>query len=237
MRMEEMTSDEFGNAVNDRTVVILPIGGTEAHGHHLPLGTDTYQPEHVAHAVEEQAPDVIVAPTMPYAQHSSMRGFPGTVALSFDTVRSFVTDFLASMHRHGVRRVMIVCGHAGASHLCAVTEACRDFVGTHEGMHVKSFSDYYIGESCPGIDQRGDGHAGMAETSRMMDIRPDLVKPGLFEGRLCDPEWSAYPDGGRCFPDMIQGSTACASAEKGSAMNKFIIDSVIGLVGKLQDEQ
>lgn len=237
MRMEDMTSEEFGEAVGEKTVIILPIGGIEAHGRHLPLGTDTFQPVHVAHRVEEAVQDVIVAPAMPYAHHSSMKGFPGTVALSFDTVRGFVRDFLASMHRHGARRVMIICGHAGASHLCAVAEACRGFVEAHSEMHVKSFSDYVIGTSCPSVDQTGDGHAGMAETSRIMAIRPDLVKPGLFEGAFSDPEWSVLSDGGVCFPGMIQGSTAHASAEAGEAMNNFIIESAIGLVRKLHDEQ
>jgi len=44
MRIEEMTSIEFAEAVERDPVVILPIGATEAHGPHLPLGTDAFQP-------------------------------------------------------------------------------------------------------------------------------------------------------------------------------------------------
>ena len=53
MRIEEMTRDEFVAAVAKRPVVIVPFGACEAHGPHLPLGTDSYQPEALADEVAE----------------------------------------------------------------------------------------------------------------------------------------------------------------------------------------
>ena len=40
---EERTSPDIAAAVAANAPVIVPLGATEQHGAHLPLGTDTYQ--------------------------------------------------------------------------------------------------------------------------------------------------------------------------------------------------
>lgn len=37
-----MTRDEVEKAITDFPVAILPLGATEQHGHHLPLGVDIF---------------------------------------------------------------------------------------------------------------------------------------------------------------------------------------------------
>ena len=236
MRMDEMTSDAFRDAVRDGAAVILPFGGTEAHGHHLPLGTDSFQPERVAELVSE-ATGSLIAPTMPYAHHSSMKRVPGTVAMSFGTVRSFTRDFLDSMERHGVRMTAIVCGHAGASHLAAVSEACRSFKEDGGRMKVIAVCDYIIGEECPMDIPEGDGHAGMAETSRIMDIRPELVKEGRHTGRLTGSDGIVLDDGSVRFEGLMQGDTATSAPEKGEELNRFIADRIVRIMGEADHGQ
>ena len=43
MRWEELTGDRFAEAVKEVDgVCLVPLSVVERHGHHLPLGTDTY---------------------------------------------------------------------------------------------------------------------------------------------------------------------------------------------------
>lgn len=236
MRMDEMTSDRFASLIFRDAAVILPYGGTEAHAHHLPLGTDSFQPERVAELVAE-ATGSIIAPTMPYAHHSSMKTVPGTVAMGFDTVRSFTRDFLDSMERHGVSMTVIVCGHAGASHLSAVAEACRSFKESGGRMTTIAVCDYIIGEELDVGAPEGDGHAGMAETSRIMAIRPELVVNGRHTGRLTGDDGIVIARGCDRFEGLMQGDTLNASADKGNALNRFIAERIIRIMGEAGNGQ
>jgi len=59
MRMDEMSSASFAEAVRKDPIVFLPMGAMEAHGPHLPLGTDTFQPEFVVKAVSENVGGIV----------------------------------------------------------------------------------------------------------------------------------------------------------------------------------
>jgi creatinine amidohydrolase/Fe(II)-dependent formamide hydrolase-like protein len=67
--LHEITRKEAAQrAVN--ALVVLPVGATEQHGPHLPLGTDFLIVEHITRAAaQETRPhvDVLVAPTFPLA--------------------------------------------------------------------------------------------------------------------------------------------------------------------------
>ncbi len=77
MLLEELTTLELKEKMNDRSVAILPIGAIEEHGPHLPLSTDCVQPEHVAVEVAERL-EAFVLPILKYGLCSSTRNFTGT---------------------------------------------------------------------------------------------------------------------------------------------------------------
>ena len=56
MLLDELTSEEFLQVVRLDPVVIIPWGATEAHGPHLPLCTDSIQPEAIAIAAASVMP-------------------------------------------------------------------------------------------------------------------------------------------------------------------------------------
>ena len=92
--------------------IILPIGSTEQHGRHLPLGTDTMVPTALAHRLGERT-GVLVAPTVTYGMSLHHLGFPGSVSLRPETLTHVLEDILRSLHRHGFRRVFVLNGHGG----------------------------------------------------------------------------------------------------------------------------
>ena len=49
--LHEMTWPEIDEVLNRTSTVLVPMGSTEQHGPHLPEGTDTYVPSHLAELV------------------------------------------------------------------------------------------------------------------------------------------------------------------------------------------
>lgn len=229
MRIDRITTSEFKKIVSGDVLLIFPIGATEAHGIHLPLGTDTFQAEYVADGIAEKLGNVIVAPVLPYGNHSSLKDVAGTVNLTFDTLRSVIIDVIGSFIHHGIRKILIINGHAGTSHLAAVTEACRDLVSTND-VKIMSVADYYIAQTSAEFNYDGDGHGGLAETSRMLAINADIVKKERPKGKFVDANCMILKDATRCMPDGIVGDTSKASASLGKKMNDYIVDTLIEMM-------
>jgi len=81
-QVAHLTWEEYASAVSDG-ILILPVGATEQHSPHLPLGVDTIIPETIALTLAERV-GALVAPVLPYgykSQPSSGGGplFPGTM--------------------------------------------------------------------------------------------------------------------------------------------------------------
>lgn len=228
MRIDEITSNEFEEIVKRDPVIILPIGATESHGPHLPLGTDTFQPEYIASVLSERFPErILVAPTLPYGLHSTTRDVPGTIDITFDALRAVVTDILDSMVRQRIRHIVVISGHAGGSHMAALTEACRRTAEGCADLDIMLFSDFYIAEDCDVAEGRdGDGHAGFLETSRMLHIRSDLVRDIRPSGSYVDVGYKVLGDPRGKMPQGIVGDTADASAEYGERINEHIIREI-----------
>ncbi len=226
-----MSSATFAKAVHEDPIVFLPMGACEAHGPHLPLGTDTFQPEEMVRQVCARVGGLI-APTINYGQHSSTRNMPGTIDITFDTLRALVRDVLDSLRRNGVRKVVVVTGHLGSAHMTAIKLACEE--AARLGMMVMMLSDYELAylkkaDVCEGLE---DGHGGIIETSRIMDIRPDLVSSERSAGEFVESDFMILSDPERCYPQGFAGDSRRASKEKGRLVNDFVVDSLTELVRK-----
>src|SRR5438034_8081666 len=84
---EELTREELCAAAPD-TLAILPVGATEQHGPHLPVGTDRFTVEHIARAAAAEAAGripVLVAPTLPFGSSHHHLPFGGTLSLGTET--------------------------------------------------------------------------------------------------------------------------------------------------------
>ena len=232
MRIDEMTSTEFAEAVERDPVVILPIGATEAHGPHLPLGTDAFQPEAIADAVAERV-NGLVAPAIRYGQHSSTRNLPGTIGITSFTLRSLIIDILESLHRNGIRKIVIISGHSGSVHMAMIKDACEDVVRRYQ-MDVVFLADYDIGK---GLQEEigagpGDGHGGMMETSRIMALRPDLVPKNRTKGEFVSAGYTVLSDPESCYPQGFVGDATKATAQAGKRLNDYITDALTDLIRK-----
>jgi creatinine amidohydrolase len=230
MRVEELSSAEFAKFMRKGPIVFLPLGATEAHGTHLPLGTDSFQPEALCEALADRL-DGLVMPPLRYGHHSSTRNMPGTMTLRFDTLRALIADILDSMDRNGVRRAVIISGHAGSLHLAAVRDAAEEFVH-RSTMKLMVLTDYDIAYKFPLPEDKEwpDGHGGLIETSRILALRPDLVKKERPRGKFLDKGYMIVADPETCMPEMMAGDASKASTKLGEQINGFILDRLVELI-------
>ena len=237
--LDELTMLEAEEAAEQGKIVILPVGSVEEHGKHLPLCTDCLQPENVAIEVAKKA-GCLVAPAIRYGVCTETRSFPGTISVGFDSLYSMVCDVLDELVRQGFKRLIVLSGHAGSLHMAALKLAARDVLDKYSEeskrrtLRIIVLCDYDFAYELRGkqFDAR-DGHGGEIETSRILVIRPDLVK-GRTEKNFTEmPRFEIVENPKDFWPNGIQGDPSKASVEKGRNVNKYIIDKMLALVKEL----
>ena len=114
--MDRLSWEEYQARVREEHApVFLPVGATEQHGPHLPLGTDAM----LAGAVSRDVADAVnglVAPTLCYGYKSQPKcgggqHFGGTTSLDASTLIGQVRDTVREFVRHGARKLVVVNGH------------------------------------------------------------------------------------------------------------------------------
>ncbi|MEW6524650.1 MAG: creatininase family protein [Bacillota bacterium] len=223
-RLDHMTTQEVRDLPPELAVAVLPLGSTEQHGPHLPLGTDTL----IVTAVVEAAitglagSRVVMLPPVAVGKSNEHLQFPGTLSLTGNTLAGVVTDTARCLAKHGFRKLVLVTGHGGNA---PVLEAvCRDlrvelgflaFVTSPIVSAVRSAAGFTA----------DDIHAGDYETSLLLALRPELVK--LDRLPTHNPAGPLLPWLGKAkFSWTIQdlsshgfvGDPQAASAEKGRAL-------------------
>jgi len=236
---DELSMNEAEKAAKTNKVIIIPIGSVEEHGEHLPLATDSIQPEFVATEVAKKTM-CLVAPTLRYGVCNSTRGFPGTISISFQALHKIVKDILEEFVRNGFKRILIMSGHAGQSHMAALRLAAQEVIWTNENkppektVRIMVCSDYDFAYELKGKHfSDKDGHAGTIETARIMAIRPDLVKTKGKSSYPKMPRFEITPHPERLFPSGVIGDPTAATSKKGQMINDYVIENVVKLVRDL----
>ncbi|MFW6084904.1 MAG: creatininase family protein [Gemmatimonadota bacterium] len=180
-RLADMTWEEVRELDPGRTVAVLPLGAVEAHGPHLPIGTDTI----IARGMAERAADliagsgrgVLVLPPLAYTPAVFAAGFAGTLGLRPGTLEALLVDVAESLTRQGIRALAIANAHLDPTHLGAV-HAARDEARARGFLDVV-FPDLTkkpwalrLGEEF----RTGACHAGRFEGSLVLALEPGLVR-------------------------------------------------------------
>lgn len=239
--LDELSMKEAEKAAKTGAIVIFPVGSVEEHGDHLPLCTDSLQPEYVALEVARKT-GCLIAPPLRYGVCTSARNFPGTISIEFNSLYTITKDILAELTRNGFNRIIVLSGHAGQSHMAALRLAAQDIILKNESTDSKKktrimvLSDYDFAYELKGkYFNEKDGHAGTIETSRIMAIKPNLIKT---KGKTSYPEMPrfeivAHPE--HYFPTGVIGDPTAATPSKGRMINKYVIEQLTRLVEELKN--
>ena len=173
--LQEMTWKEVKKACFESGgIILLPVGSTEQHGLHLPVGTDTY----VAIALAEDAAKhtgVPIAPPLWFGWSPHHMAYPGTVSVRPGVLVELLYDIVASLAKHGFSKFIIINGHRIANLpwlQLAAERAQREL-----GVRVVIFDPAYMSKEV--ADDLGFGpvgHADEIETSHMLYKYPELVR-------------------------------------------------------------
>ena len=172
---------------------MIPVGSTEQHGLHLPLGVDAIVPYEIAEKLAEKS-DVAVAPQIawgykPQPGSSGGTDFPGTCSLDAATLIALVRDLIRDLIRHGVRKIIVLDGHYENSLFLneGVDLALRDS-GRPSNTKVVIARWYELIRSeeyqkiFPGFEGVALEHAANMETAMMLYLRPELVRKDKIKG-------------------------------------------------------
>lgn len=232
-RLLDLDSRTFERRLASNPLVILPVGALEAHGPHLPLGADQIQAEVTAFALAERV-DALVAPTVAYGSAPGARRFPGTVSLPMNELEAHVEGILGELVRGGVRRLLVLSGHAERGHIAALREAADRTVRKEPAAKVVVLSDYDFVYELRGRESPStDGHAGLLETSRLLAMAPESVGR---ERPVVEYRHSPFVPGSpspEAWPESVIGDTRSASAELGQRVQAHVLDRLVETVHAL----
>jgi creatinine amidohydrolase/Fe(II)-dependent formamide hydrolase-like protein len=169
--LQEMSWTDVKAYLETNDMVIIPIGSTEQHGPHLPLGTDCYIATDLAKMISSRT-GVVVAPVLLAGYSVYHSGFSGTLSLKPETMEQVLFETAEMLIKHGFRRIMFLNGHGGNT--VVQTKVIHRINHNTEAIAV-ALGDYVPRDEAPPEDWF-DQHAGVQETSVMLSIEPELVR-------------------------------------------------------------
>jgi len=176
----QLTTRDFAGLDAASTVAVLPLGATEQHGPHLPLGVDTVLADGIVAASLPLLPaglPVLFLPTQQIGLSPEHARFAGTLTLSAETLIRMWNEIGAGVARAGVKKLVLFNAHGG--HVGAMDIVARELRAAH-GLIVYSVSWFNLplgeaGERFSAHEHRFGVHAGEIETSMMLALRPQHV--------------------------------------------------------------
>src|SRR5439155_1648705 len=124
LELSARTWEEVRDLDRAKAVAILPTGALEAHGPHLPLGTDVIIAEAMARRAAEKLSargyHAVLLPPLEYTAAEFAAAFPGTVSLRPSTVTALVVDVASSLGRHGFPVLAIANAHLDPAHVASI---------------------------------------------------------------------------------------------------------------------
>lgn len=239
-----MTTVEAQDFCADGGIIIVPIGATEQHGPHLPLGTDFTMAHTVAERAARAVDNVLVTPPIWTGFSPHHMQYPGTVTLRSETLVALIRDIAASLWQHGFRRILFLNGHGGnANMLGAAAQALR----FESDVRITVASYWSFASEAIAKWRKsplgGINHACEMETSLMLSahagqVHPELASntPGIFanpylSNDLLGAGAVATPwDFAEVTADGTLGHPELATAERGEELLKEIVQGVVGFL-------
>jgi creatinine amidohydrolase len=222
-----MTPGALQARLEERPGLVVPVGTTEQHGPHLPLGCDTIIVERLADDLSAEL-GILRAPTVEYGVHAPTHAFPGGASLRRRTLHRVMNELIESWeHGAGVREFVILTAQASEAHLEALST-----IRTDEAQ--VQVIDVFSLEFGPLLERPGAPiQGGELDTSLLLYLAPEVVHMDLARDFAVTPEMlSRYrPGHSRRLPDGSPGSIgfpSLASAQKGELLYRFIVEQIRG---------
>lgn len=223
----------------DYTVAVLPWGATEAHNYHLPYATDVIEADGIAaeaaRLAYERGAKVIVLPTVPFGVNTGQTDIKLDINLYPSTQLIILDNIIEVLHRQGIYKLLVLNSHGGNDFKPLLRE-----LGVKYPRMFLCYCDWFRTVNKADYFSHGGDHADEMETSLILHLRPELVRPleeagdgaekesairGIREGwAWAERRWS------RVTADTGIGNPRLATAEKGARYFQAVTQRVSELI-------
>lgn len=243
IRWDHLTSPQLKALQEQGAIVLLPLGSTEQHGPHLPVGTDalmaTAMSERIALALQQRGKPCVVAPTIAVANSVHHMSFCGSLTLKPQTYMNMLRDYCHAIAAHGFRKIVLVNGHGGNN---APTDTALIDINEELGFPVY-FTGYFSGDPTAQSDvletQSGMVHACESETSLMLALDESLVDP-VYQQTKGNIGYDYAPEDNAVLftfhrmeshtENGVMGNSYAATKKKGEAMGHRMVESMVDIL-------
>jgi creatinine amidohydrolase len=239
MFLADRTWPELGDAIAEQSLAVVPLGSTEQHGPHLPLGTDHFIAEAFAREATDQTGH-LCTPPVNVGVSSHHRQFHGTMWLDPPVFRDYVENISRNLTYHGTDRIVYANAHGGNSeHL---QEVARRLHEDGTAYAIEWMWNDSIPELVSDLFKNPGPHAGPKETSVIEYIAEELVHTDQLEaardnGIPITPDGPPRQHGAAVGFDTIEGpengafgDATEATPEKGQELFEAATDQLVQLL-------
>ncbi len=242
--LNKLNMKELSEGIENKTIdkVILPFGSCEAHGGHLPLGTDIFIPIETAERIAKECAGTVIAPPVPFGTSINYNQYPLSINLRYETTVKLTEDILLSLIENGLKNIIILNGHD--ANIPALEIAARNVKSKNKEATIIIVPGWWYYSRTILKDNYntwdGKGHGGEAETSLMMEIKPELVN---LENSGCQVHKDVVEltkHGVMVIWDISEvtntgstGDSTSATKEKGKILLEEFTEYLIELIKKL----
>jgi creatinine amidohydrolase len=224
-RLKEMTPGAVRERLLARPTLIVPVGTTEPHGPHLPLGCDTIIVERLADDLSAMF-DIARAPTVEFGVHAPSFPHPGGAALRRRTLHRVMNELIESWEEGaGVKEFVVLTAQASEGHLEALSTIRTDDARIQViDVFALDFGDLLEQPDAP-------VHGGELDTALLLHLAPELVRMELSQDFALTLQLMRKfrPGQSRHLPLGSPGSVGFpsrASPQKGAVVYRFILDRI-----------
>ena len=239
-RLEELSWPNLQEAAAQAgSTVVWPFGAFAQHGPQLPLGTDALFADRMLDQVLAKLPSSLPIWRMPpqslgfSPEHQS---FSGTLSLPAELLIAQITCIGTQLADAGFKRLVLFNAHGGQIALLQV--AARQLRANRPALAVLPCflwsGPQGLGDLLPEPERSQGLHAGLAETSLMLQLAPELVgSERPVDGLLLEPPpagWSlegAVPEAwltADLSSSGVVGDSRGANQQLGAALEQRLVE-------------
>ena len=236
LTLEDLTWTELREEIRaGKTIILIPIGGTEQNGPHMALGKHNARAKVLAQRIAAKLGNALVAPVIAYVPEGAISPptqhmrYPGTITIPEDAFEKTLESAARSFRQHGFRDIVFLGDHGGyLKSLRRVAERLdREWKASPARVHA--IEEYYRAADrgfAKALTERGftaaeiGTHAGLPDTALTLDVDPGLVRAD----RLASP--------GKQADTGVAGDPSRATAELGRIGTALIVDETAAAIAR-----
>ena len=230
----ELSHEGFKKAARATEVVVMVTGALEAHGKHLPLGTDSILSNFLAEKIAEKT-KALVLPTIPFGESWDFNHNEGTISIHPGVLVEYYVSVLKGIFKHGFRYVIALNGHGGNAAI--IKQAAK--TATKKGERVVLIVNWWrdLAKSARKlVEETPGGHAAEDETSEVMFVRPELVDMSVAEVHRVETRFEIISGTYReqLLPSAMYGDPRKATEDKGRLIMEQAEEEIIELIKQME---